>query len=107
MVDIPRIKFFAQRRDRAKEPFLDGYYLLIDISTCMPPFFFSGEIPELVFQALASYSLVITVTGILFLVSNQAEWRHCHAYRQRLLKPSDAPSVDSFAIGKIDGTTIS
>jgi hypothetical protein len=27
MVDIPRIKFFAQRRYRANWPFMDGHYL--------------------------------------------------------------------------------
>jgi hypothetical protein len=27
MVDIPRIKFFVQRRYRANWPFLDGHYL--------------------------------------------------------------------------------
>jgi hypothetical protein len=28
MVDIPRIKFFAQHRYRANLPFMDGHYLL-------------------------------------------------------------------------------
>jgi hypothetical protein len=28
MVDIPRIKFFAQRRYRANWPFMDGHYLM-------------------------------------------------------------------------------
>jgi hypothetical protein len=28
MVDIPRIKFFAQRRDRANWPFVDGHELI-------------------------------------------------------------------------------
>jgi len=28
MVDIPRIKFFGQRRYRANWPFVDGYYLV-------------------------------------------------------------------------------
>jgi hypothetical protein len=32
MVDIPRIKFFAQRRYRANWTFLDGHYLSLGIS---------------------------------------------------------------------------